>query len=191
MTTLRSPGRKSLIGTGPIVVKTCENSHQNVSKCQQAAWSRFLQMPSHDFQSHADACCSEYQWVLWQEPLVAIEEMTGAKVQAKTHWSRCTYKSLNMFEHSVKCCTSFRSRASTLLLELACQKAGQTLSWTWPHGLRPTGSLDALAAWSLFPLQINKTSMWARLDRREEALCRDYWCACLCCIQSHLCSFYT
>lgn len=120
---------------------------------------------------------------------MAIEEMTGAKVQAKTHWSRCAYKSLNMFEHSVKCCTSFRSRASTLLLELACQKAGQTLF-----------ELD-LAAYGIGGLERPVSSHSKSIEpdepfakylgpagrrRREEALCRDYWCACLFCIQWHL-----
>lgn len=61
--------------------------------------------------------------------------------------------------------------------------------------LRPTGSLDALAAWR----DLSSHSKSIELDepfakylgpagrrRREEALCRDYWCACLFCIQWHL-----
>ena len=87
---------------------------------------------------------------------MAIEEMTGAKVQAKTHWPRCAYKSLNMFEHSVKCCTSFRSRASTLLLELAWQKAGQTLFELDLAAYGISGRIGGLER-PRFPLQLKRT----------------------------------
>lgn len=113
-----------------------------------------------------------------QEPLVAIEEMTGAKVQAEG-WTeffvkdmkRALCKETQIFEETVPLC---RTWDRTMIEVLQVKGQHFTSGARMPEG-RACSSKVVLTLTVPSPNRQN----WTQFVRREEALRWDYWPLCL------------